>query len=126
MRSDATARIDHRDLTHIASAILREQILQRVWSGCAASHQVEPALAVARIDERLRRHRSDAGFRPGHHGADVEPMRLHRDAELTGRRISRHDRIRMNRPRGDRRPFLRRADRRARQCDETSDSVHSE
>ena len=125
MRGDAAARVDHRHLTHVAAGVLGQQHLQRVRRAGARAHQIEPVLAVARIDERLRGDRADAGLGPRHDRTDAEPVRLHGDAQLSRRRIARNDRIGVDRtPRCSVRlqpDLLRRA---ARACDEHERESH--
>src|SRR5206468_9340959 len=57
------------------------------------THVIEAEWAEADVDHRLRRHRTHAGDRPGHHRTDLEVVRLHRDAELTRVLVTRDDRV---------------------------------
>jgi hypothetical protein len=77
-------RIDHRDLPAVGLRIVLDQSRQRVGRAHAITHQRQPFLAVAWIDERLGRDRADAGLGPGNDRADREPVRLDGDAHVAG------------------------------------------
>ncbi len=83
--------VDHRHLAHVGQRVGGEQLAERLLGVDALGEAVERVRAVGRLDHRLRRHRADPGARPGAQRADGEPVRLHGDTELAGRRIERND-----------------------------------
>ena len=85
------ARVDHRDLAHGGQRVGGEQLAERLLRADALGEPVERVRAVRGLDDRLRRHRADAGPRPRAQRADGEPVRLDGDAELAGRRVEGHD-----------------------------------
>ena len=90
-RESAPRDVDHRDLAHGGQRVGREQLAERLLRADALGEPVERVRAVRGLDDRLRRHRADPRARPGAQRADGEPVRLHRHAELAGRRIEGHD-----------------------------------
>ena len=77
-------RIHDPDLPALASLIIGEQQLQGLFGALPAREQLQALGPERRVPERLRRERTDPGFRPGHHGADREELRLHAHPRLAG------------------------------------------
>ena len=96
-RCHISFRVDHADLSHFARSVAVEQRAQRFGRALAGAQKIESELSVGRIDEALRRHRADPGFRPRHDLPDGEPVRLNGDADLSGRRVAGDDRERAHR-----------------------------
>ena len=84
-------RIDDGALPHVGLWIAGGERLQGLLRGVACLQQLEAKGSVADVDLRLRRHRTNAGQCPWHCGADLEIVRLHGDAELTGLLVARDD-----------------------------------
>src|SRR5581483_6333056 len=90
----ATRRIEERNLAKMRELVDCAQLVECDLWRSSSCEQLEPAIAVAAIGERLRRDRTDARPRPRNPGARVERLRLHTDAELAGLGVARDDRIR--------------------------------
>ena len=80
----AARHVDHGDLADVGGLVLGERVAQRVGGRLAALEAVEEARAVGRLGHRLRGDGADARPRPGDHGPDGEPVRLHRDPHRPG------------------------------------------
>ncbi len=93
VRGDVAGGIDDGALAHLGSGIAGGQRFERLLGGVARLEQFQAKWAVAEVDVRLRGHRADTGERPGHSRADLEVMRLHGDAELSGFLVARNDRV---------------------------------
>ena len=90
---DMTRPVDDRHLARVAGGVIRDERRQRLLGVHARGQQVEKLRAVAGVGVGLGGDRPDSGAGPGHDRADREPVRLDRDAELTGVGIARDDRV---------------------------------
>ena len=92
----ARAPVDghHPHLPKLGQLVVGTEARKRVGGGNPFGHQLEAAPPVAPVGERLGRDRSDAGPCPGDSCAGVERLRLHRDADLPGLRVTADDRVR--------------------------------
>jgi len=93
MRCHIARSVDDGALPDLSSRIAGGQRFQRLLGCVTGLQQLQAERAVAEIDVRLRRHRSDAGERPRHGRTDLEVVRLHGDTELTGLAVTRDDRV---------------------------------
>ena len=96
VRRDVSLRVDHRDLPDVPARVGGEKAVERLPGRLPAPHQGQSERPVRRIDERLRRNRSDTRLRPRHNAPHREPVRLHGDAQVAGDGILRHDRVRVH------------------------------
>ena len=82
VRRHAALRVDDGDLPHVLLRVGRDELRERIGRRDAALQQLEPARAVAGINERLRGDRAYARLGPRDDGSDREPVRLDGHAEL--------------------------------------------
>ncbi len=85
--------INDRDLPafDIGERVFGQQSIEHLLRGESLAQQYEPARTVPSIHRRLRRHRADTRFRPGHVVADCKHARRDRNTEITGNGIERND-----------------------------------
>jgi len=88
------ARVEERDLAQVLELVGLPQRVERSLRGFARGEQLEPAVAVAPVGERLRRHGAGARARPRDGGPRVERLRLNGDAQLAALRVTGDDRVR--------------------------------
>jgi hypothetical protein len=74
VRGDAALGVDDRDLADVLLRVGGDELRERIGCRDAMPQQLEPALPVAGINERLRGNRAYAGLGPRDDGADREPV----------------------------------------------------
>ena len=89
---DLASRVHHRHLSQRRAGIGGEQAIERVLGAHARAQQIERARTVARLGEGLGRDGAHARLGPWHDRSDVEAPRLHRNAEVAARGVTRDDR----------------------------------
>ena len=67
---NASLRVNHRNLAHVAGFVSGEQSFQSIGRAATCAHQRESERPIRRIDKGLRRHRADARFSPSHNRTD--------------------------------------------------------
>ena len=85
---------EYPHLPEIHELVVGTEPIERGLGRQAVGEQLEPAPPVAPIGERLCRDGADTRAGPGHRRTGVERLRLHRHAQLPGRRVAGHDRVR--------------------------------
>ena len=93
VRGDVPRRVDQRHLPHLRLRVGRQEGFQRLRGGGAGAHVAESERPKADVHPRLRGDRADARNGPRHDRADLEVMRLHRDAELACLLVAGDDRV---------------------------------
>src|SRR4029077_2567682 len=93
VRRDVARGVDDRELAHVRFVVAGEQSVQRLLRRVAVLQELEAKGPEAYVHVRLRGHRANSGERPRHHRADVEVVRLHRDAKLACVFVTRDYRI---------------------------------
>ena len=74
------------------SGVGGEQSFERLRCRAAEAQEVERRGTVREVGERLRGHRTHLRFHPDD-AADLEPVRLDRDAQLAGLPVAGNDRV---------------------------------
>ncbi len=85
--------VDKANLAPAGTAVTGQQSLESVLGAPSGAHQFQPERPIGGVRQRLGGNRTDAGLGPRDHRADREPMRLHRNAQITGLRVTSHYRI---------------------------------
>ena len=102
MSRHAALRVDDGDLPHVLQRVGRDELRERVRRRDATLQQLESALPIPGIDERLRGNGARAGFGPGDDRSHGEPVGLHGHAELARLRVACDDRVGVRERIGDR------------------------